>query len=537
MVVARKGMQYAGLICLLLLSIAGVFIGPASVAANPEPEKTVPAKKEYSLAESSPKDGSLLDASPKEVRLIFNEPFNIEYTTIFDNRNREYSTGRFTVNPNDPRQVILKPARELAPGTYGVEWYGKAPVPNGKAKEIKGQLYFAVQSLSPPPKSGGAGLLEQLSGETLPGWIAFFGMLVSFGGTLFVRFIARNNDVHKRWQYWQIPIYFLTATAVMILFFVRKSALPEISINELAGLHIGWVPLVQFLVFTLIFGITYTRWTLPFLGAMLALNTLVGHSNSSEYGGWLAMMMNTLHLFALAIWFGGLFALLVLAPKEGKGAWFKEKGAVFSRWALISMPVIVLTGIGMTIEYIPSWNDFIGSAWGISVLAKSGLVIAIILLGYMQMHYIKKGGEKGTVWFARRTKWELWLGTATLLVAAALVNFIPLASGITNSPAQLTKEGVTAHMAVSPFVSGFNDVNIRFENAPPLRDVYVRFVGSSEYTPVNRAFDLGEGRYRISGDQLRSPSTTYIRVEAIAQDGHTIVFTFPPRGEAVSNTQ
>ncbi len=537
MVVARRSMQYAVLICLFLLSIAGVFIGPASVAANSQQEKTVLNKKEYKLVESSPKDGALLNASPKEVRLTFKEPLNIEYTTIFDNRNREYSTGRFTVNPNDPRQIILKPAKELAPGTYGVEWYGKASVPNGKAKEVKGQIYFAVQSFSPPPKSGGAGFLEQLSGETLPGWIAFFGMFVSFGGTLFVQYIARNRDVHRRWQYWQIPIYFLTATAVMILFFVRKSSLPEISINELAALHIGWVPLVQFLVFTLIFGITYTRWTLPFLGAMLALNTLVGHSNSSEYGGWLAMVMNTLHLFALAVWFGGLFALLVLAPKEGKWAWFKEKGAVFSRWALISMAVIVLTGIAMTVEYIPSWNDFIDSAWGISVLIKSGLVIVIILLGYMQMRYVKKGVEKGAIWFARRSKWELWLGTITLLVAAALINFIPLASGITNSPAQLTKEGVTAHVAVSPFVSGFNDVNIRFENAPPLTDVYVQFAGTSEYKPVNRAFDLGEGRYLVSGDQLRAPSTTYIHVEAITQDGRTIVFTFPPRGEAISDIQ
>ncbi|GEN34392.1 copper resistance CopC/CopD family protein [Aneurinibacillus danicus] len=493
-------------------------------------QPAAPVKKEYKLAETSPRDGTLLSASPKEVRLTFTEPVQVEYASIFDNRNKEYSNGKIKTDPNNPRQMILTPVKALPPGTYGVEWSAKTPTSD--KKEMEGQIYFAVQEMSPPLKSGGVDLIEQLSRETLPNWLAFFGMALSFGGTLFVQFIARSKEAQKRWQYWQVPIYFLTATATLVLFLVRKATLPEISLGELATLRIGWVPLVQSLVFMLIFAITLTRWTLPFLAVMLALNSLVGHSYSSEYGGGLAIIMNTIHLFALSIWFGGLFALVVLAPKEEKWKWYKEKGAEFSRWALISIALVILTGIAMTVDYVPSWNDFIRSVWGASVVTKAGLVLIIVLLGYLQMRYVKKGTEKSTGWFVHRIKWEIGLGIVTLLVASALINFVPFASEAGGVPVKVTKHGITAYTSISPFVSGFNDVDIRFENAPKFREVYVQFAEPPEYSATNRAFDLGGGRYRITGDQLRAPSKTYINVEAITEDGRKIVFSFPPRDTA-----
>ncbi len=519
---------------MLLLSMLAWCLIPLSGVVSAEPE-FAPGQKAYKLVESMPKDGSIVSATPKEIRLTFSEPIKIKYASIFDNRNREYSTGKIKVNPQDARQIILTPAKELLPGTYGVEWQVEASSTiDEEDKDLKrvGQIYFAVQSLSPAPKSAGAGLIEQLSRETLPNWLAFFGMAISFGGTFFVQFIARKEDIHKRWQYWQIPIYFLTATAVMVLFFVRKAALPEATLNELAALPIGWIPLVQFFVFALIFGISFTRWTLPFVGAMLALNAWVGRSYSPEYGSWIAVLMDLIHLFALSIWFGGLFALVVLAPKEGRWEWFKEKGAEFSRWALISMILLMLTGIAMTVDYADSWNDFIRSIWGLTILVKVALVACIALLGVLQLRAMRKGSEKNTRWLIRRAKWRVGLGIAVLLISAALVNFAPIASEVGGIPAKVTKQGSTAYATISPFVSGFNEVNIRFENAPAIKEVYVRFSELPEYNALNRAFDLGNGRYLISGDQLRVPSAAYINVEAVTQDGRIIVYTFPPRGTA-----
>lgn len=526
MVAVKKQIRTVLFICLLVVSAVAFAFSPTSAIALADAQSSA-------LAESSPKDGALLSASPKEIRLTFKEPLEIEYASIFDNRNKEYSNGKIKVNPSDRRQIILTPIRDLLPGTYGVEWVAKPKEASFDTK-LTGQIYFAVQTLSPPPKSGGAGFLNELSMETLPNWIAFFGMAVSFGGTLFVQSIAWRKDIHKRWQYWQIPIYFLTAAATIALFFVRKAALPEISLAELAGLRIGWVPLVQSFIFTLIFAITFTRWTLPFLGGALALNALVGHSYSAEYGGSLGIIFDTFHLLALSIWFGGLFALLVLAPKEGRQEWFKEKGSRFSRWALISMGVIILTGIAMTIDYAPSWNDFINSIWGASVLVKAGLTLLVVVLGYLQMRYLKQRKEKGTSWFARRTKWEIGLGSIILLVAAALINFIPLTSATNKAPMKATQQGVTAHIAVSPFIPGFNDVNIRFDHAPAWKDVYVRFIKPPEYNVVNRAFTLDDGRYLVSGDQMRALDETTIQVEAIAHDGRQFIFTFPPQTTTTS---
>ncbi|MCC3377866.1 hypothetical protein, partial [Cohnella sp. REN36] len=76
---------------------------------------------------------------------------------------------------------------------------------------------------------------------------------------------------------------------------------------------------------------------------------------------------------------------------------------------------------------------------------------------------------------------------------------------------------------------GFNDVNIRFDHAPAWKDVYVRFIKPPEYNVVNRAFTLDEGRYLVSGDQMRALDETTIQVEAIAHDGRQFIFTFPPQ--------
>lgn len=542
MITARKEKSRVAFIFLLLLGIVVWLLLPFHVKAQ-DVSGTTTAQQEqtgeekaYKLLKTVPEDGAILSATPKEVRLTFAQPTEIEYASIFDNRNKEYSTGKIKINPEDPRQVILTTAKELSPGTYGVEWVMRtAPSANKKDPnaKLRGQIYFAIQSLSPTPKGGGAGLVEQLSRETLPNWVVFWGMAVSFGGTFFVRYIAREKEYHKRWQYWQIPIYFLTSTAALVLFLVRNAAIPEVTPVELASLRIGWVPLVHFFMFALIFGITYTRWTLPFLGLALMLNVIVGRSYTVEYGGWMAMLMNGIHLFALSIWLGGVFALLVVAPKEGKWKWFREKGAEFSRWAMISIVLLILTGIAMTVDYAPTWDEFIRSVWGISILVKAGLVILIVLLGCLQMRYVRKGTEKGVHWFVRKIRWELWLGATALLIAGALVNFVPAVSKVDAAPVQVTKQGITVYATISPFVAGFNDVKIQFDkDAPEFKEVYVRFSELAGYNVVNRAFVLGKGSYAVSGDQMRSPSSTYVNVEAITQDGKKIVFTFPPRGTA-----
>ncbi|MBN6188871.1 copper resistance protein CopC [Aneurinibacillus sp. BA2021] len=516
----------------VLVFIVGLL--PFANVASAQPE-FAPGQKAYKLVASVPRDGSIVSTAPKEVRLTFASPVKVKYASIFDQRNREYSTGKIKVNPQDARQVIVTLAREMQPGTYGVEWQVEASdTADTEDKNLKrvGQIYFAVQSLSPAPKSAGAGLVEQVSRETLPNWLAFFGMAVSFGGTFFVQFIVRKEDVHRRWQYWQIPVYFLTAAAALVLFFVRKAALPEVTLNELAALPIGWVPLVQFFVFTLLFGIAFTRWTLPFAGAMLVLNAWVGRSYSPEYGSGIAVAMDSIHLLALSVWFGGLFALVVLAPKDGRWQWFKEKGTEFSRWALVSMILLALTGFALTVDYAASWNDFIRSIWGLTILVKIALVVCIALLGVLQLRTMRKANEKRVGWLVRWAKWSISLGVVVLLLSGALVNFVPIASEVGGIPAKVTKQGSTAYATITPFVSGFNDVTIRFENVPDIQDVYVRFSELPEYHALNRAFDLGDGRYRISGDQLRRPSAAYINVEAVTKDGRTIVYTFPPRGTA-----
>jgi copper transport protein len=367
-------------------------------------------------------------------------------------------------DPENKNRIIISLQPNLKPGLYKVKAKvlsqdghllsetfsftiaqpksAPTPAPQPVKKETPAPQNDTMVPATPSTTSSDTGSKEQLSLETLPNWVIFVGLTLSFGGTFFTFFIAKTKEAYTRWKRWQIPLYVLVAIATLVLFFIRKADLPELSMGELASLSIGWVPLAQFGIAILCFVMISTR-TLLFIGISLTLNALVGHSYSSEYGGLLSIVMDMLHLLALSVWFGGLFALLVLLPREEKWQWIKEKGRAFSPWALISILLVILTGFAMALDYAPSWSDFIGSSWGLSIMVKVGLTLIILLLGYWQFRTVRQGDETETVGFIRRTKWEVVLGFLSLLVAAALINFAPLVSETDNIPVE--KSSVHQH--------------------------------------------------------------------------------------------
>jgi copper transport protein len=218
--------------------------------------------------------------------------------------------------------------------------------------------------------------------------------------------------------------------------------------------------------------------------------------------------------------------LATIPAAEERKNWVKQTAKRYSVWAAGSLLVVMLTGILMTVDYASSWNGFLNSAWGNSILVKVILLALIAILGYFQYRFVKKGNIESIGSFVRKGRWEIAVGLVAVLVASFLIDFSPIAAERGVTPTQVEQEGMTASMNIDPFLVGYNDIDITITGRTDIQEVNVRFQMPPEYDVVFRAFNLGNGQYRIVGNQLHAPESTSVKVEARTEDGKVIVFPF-----------
>ncbi|MEQ1635357.1 MAG: CopD family protein [Methylococcales bacterium] len=117
---------------------------------------------------------------------------------------------------------------------------------------------------------------------------------------------------------------------------------------------------------------------------MLALPMLIAgawlvHAAGRFDNRYLLMFLTVLHQVAAAIWIGGVFQLLNLWFLNKKQAITPDLWPYFLRGFFVlgisAIAIIVLSGILMGLNYIDTWNGFIGTGYG------NLLMVKIILLG------------------------------------------------------------------------------------------------------------------------------------------------------------
>lgn len=90
-----------------------------------------------------------------------------------------------------------------------------------------------------------------------------------------------------------------------------------------------------------------------------------------------AIGIDFVHLVAAAVWAGGLLLLLSVWLKSREEA--VEFGVYFSRMALISFLVLIVSGIWTTLVFIPSLDYLLYTTWGKWLIAKVALTILIAI--------------------------------------------------------------------------------------------------------------------------------------------------------------
>ncbi|HYM39682.1 MAG TPA: CopD family protein [Thermoplasmata archaeon] len=203
-----------------------------------------------------------------------------------------------------------------------------------------------------------------------------------------------------------------------------------------------------------------------FLGFLAILAEAAASHGAATQAWWpLGPVADAVHLYGAALWAGGLLALLrtrrwLRAPTPAD---FSE-GLLraFSRLALLGVGLLVAAGAGLALFLVGTVGGLLGSSYGWVILAKTALLVPMVLLGAWNRRSLRREPEapptpEGVERLTRTVRFEAMLGVAILVLAGLLATMNPAAApGPQNATFTLdaTAGGLYAIFQVNPWPNG-----------------------------------------------------------------------------------
>lgn len=140
------------------------------------------------------------------------------------------------------------------------------------------------------------------------------------------------------------------------------------------------------------------------------------------------LVVSAVHQLGAAIWIGGLPCfLLALRHVDGPTAW-RLIGARYSRMSMTGVAAIVLSGIGLCLAYIGTWQGFYGTAYGVMVGAKISMLLMLLALGagnFLLVERLRRNPATPITRLRRFTEVEIGIGLTIFFAAASLTSVPP----------------------------------------------------------------------------------------------------------------
>ncbi|MFG2293143.1 copper resistance protein CopC [Streptomyces sp. NPDC048603] len=394
-----------------------------------------PATAHAALTASDPKDGSVVATAPAQVTLSFSE---------------QVAMGDDSIRVMDPqgRRVDTNELRDMCSGSvvrYGVGLH--SGLPNGTytvawqavsadSHPISGAFTFSVgapsaTSVTLPTRQAGGGPVG--TAYDIARYIAYAGFAVVVGAAAFI-LLCRPRGAGERPLQKLVVRGWVALTAATLAMLVLRTPYTGsgkfADVFDLAGLRavldtktgaslvsrlllLGAAALFIAVLFgsyarrrgehdgveadpedtaDLTFGLSVGGAVIA--GGIAATWALSEHASTGVQTG-IAMPVDILHLLAVAVWLGGLTALLVsLHTVPGI-----ERAAVqrFSRTAFISVLVLTATGLYQSWRQVGSWSALTGTEYGRILLVKIGLVVVLVGIASLSRKWTARLAETGDV--------------------------------------------------------------------------------------------------------------------------------------------
>jgi copper resistance protein D len=142
----------------------------------------------------------------------------------------------------------------------------------------------------------------------------------------------------------------------------------------------------------------------------------------------LLVFLTATHHVGTAAWLGAMPYLLISlgrAETVGEARRLTER---YSRMALLGAAALVMAGAGLAWSYVGSWSGIYGTAYGVMVVAKSCLLLAMVALGagnWLLVRRLASDPEPLLARLRRVGEAEVALGFLAVLTAASLTAQAP----------------------------------------------------------------------------------------------------------------
>ena len=367
------------------------------------------------LLRTDPTASGTVETPPTQVTLTYDEAVAPKFAVISvtDAAGHQETTAAPAALPSDP-DTIAVPVRHLDEGWYLVYWR----VISADGHPVRGAFTFAVgPNPGPAPQFVIPSLSESAATPQLvvTRWLVFISMLLAAGLFAMRVIIARPVaavagpalrtvsialGVALAVALVAIPVYVLVATAgfaqrpwtdlAATVPVVRDSNLGRsfedlelvLALFAAAAAATLWVDT----------GARRQRSTATLLalagallagGAALAVPGLAGHAAQTSPAA-LSLVLDWTHLAAVGVWLGGLAGLLILALRSDGDARMEVLGLVvprFSRVAVVSVLLVIATGVGASLIHLPTLSSLWGTSYGQAILVKVALLAAALVAG------------------------------------------------------------------------------------------------------------------------------------------------------------
>jgi copper transport protein len=364
------------------------------------------ASAHAALTGTDPQDGSVLKSAPRHVTLTFSESVGLldDSFRVLTPENRRVHTGApgHAGGRSDTARVTLP--RGLGTGTFTVAWR----VISADSHPVSGAFTFSIgkpsETAAPLPTASAENPASAALYD-IARYAAYSGLALLIGTATFVLACGFPGSVRRLLLtgWWTL----LLSTLALLLLrgpYERGTGVTEAVDPAVLRETLTSRPGVALVVRLVLLGAAAfypvrppERGILPVrprerglfpvrgrgllvLGGLLCLGLAVTWAAAEHASAGIqvpvAMVSSVLHLLAMAVWLGGLTALLTALhrPAEPLPVAVVTR---FSRLALTSVAVLTATGVYQSWRGLGSWNALTSTSYGRLLLAK---VCAVLLL-------------------------------------------------------------------------------------------------------------------------------------------------------------
>jgi len=441
---------------------------PLTAAAHALPQSAIPP------------EGAEVQIAPAFVEITFGETPDpkLSSITVINSSGMSVDAGSTVVVPGHPLELEVR-LRPVGDGVYTVTWK--------TVSETDGHLATGAYAFG---VGESAAIANAHAGKSVvsppPSVLAVVGRWVFFIGLMGIVGVASTCLVALR----DIPRF--ATRAVLTMWIGAALGVVALVEAEREGAGITWAAVFSTSLGTVVAArIVTLAITAAGIAAMVALQAAARRIGVAIAGAGAAASMwvdvaashagaqapvaaNLLaqwaHIVAAAVWIGGLLVLILAVrgqPSEVKGQAVRR----FSTTAGIAIVVVALTGTFRAVIEIGSITQLFSTAFGVLVLIKAGLFVALACLGAVNRFGNVPRASSVLRGLRRVASTEIVIGTAVVLVAATLVNVAPplasAAPATTARSTQLVVNGsdfattVKVRLTVTPGAAGFNEFRLR----------------------------------------------------------------------------